>query len=49
MASDKPASADMLGKLRCVLVAAKFRASHPGKPTREEIHAVRLAWDEAAA
>ncbi len=45
----QPSTADMLGKLRRVLIAAKFRASQPGQPTREEIHAIRLAWDEAAA
>ena len=45
----QPPTADMLGKLRRVLIAAKFRASRPGQPTREEIHAIRLAWDEAAA
>jgi hypothetical protein len=32
-----------------VLIAAKFRASRPDQVTREEIHAIRLAWEEAAA
>jgi len=39
----------MAAKLRRVLIAAKFRASHPGQPTPEEIHAIRLAWEYAAA
>jgi hypothetical protein len=45
----QPSTADMLGKLRRVLIAAKFRASRPDQVTREEIHAIRLAWEEAAA
>ena len=45
----QPSTADMLAKLRRVLIAARFRASHPGQPTPEEIHALRLAWEDAAA
>jgi hypothetical protein len=37
----QPSTADMLAKLRRVLIAAKFRASWPGQPTLEEIHAIR--------
>jgi hypothetical protein len=44
-----PSTADMLAKLRRVLIAAKFRASRPDQPTPEEIHAIRLAWENAAA
>jgi hypothetical protein len=44
-----PSTADMLAKLRRVLIAAKFRASHPDRLTPEEIHAIRLAWENAAA
>jgi hypothetical protein len=39
----------MLGKLRRVLIAAKYRASRPHPPTPEEIHVIRLAWEDAAA
>jgi hypothetical protein len=45
----QPSTADMLGKLRRVLIAARFRASRPSQPTREEINIIRLAWEEAAA
>ena len=45
----QPSTADMLAKLRRVLIAARFRASRPGQPTPEEIHAIRLAWEAAAA
>jgi hypothetical protein len=39
----------MGGKLRRVLIAARFRVSRPDQPTREEIHAIRLAWENFAA
>ena len=45
----QPSTADMLAKLRRVLIAAKFRASCPGQPTLEEVPAIRLAWENAAA
>ena len=45
----RPSTADMLGKLRRVLIAAKYRASRPHPPTPEEIHVIRLAWEDAAA
>ena len=45
----QPSTADMLAKLRRVLIAAKFRASHPDQPTPEEINVIRLAWEDAAA
>jgi hypothetical protein len=45
----QPSTADMLAKLRRVLIAARFRASHHGQPTPEEIHAIRLAWEDIAA
>jgi hypothetical protein len=44
-----PAYTDMITKLRRILIAAQF---HPGvarPPTPEEIHAVHLAWADAAA
>jgi hypothetical protein len=45
----RPSTADMLGKLRRVLIAARFSASRPDQPTPQEIHAIRLAWEAAAA
>ena len=45
----QPSTADMLGKFRHVLIAAKYRASRPHPPTPEEIHVIRLAWEDAAA
>jgi hypothetical protein len=45
----QPSTADITSKLRRVLIAARFNASHPDQPTPEEIHAIRLAWETAAA
>ena len=44
-----PSTADMTAKLRRVIIAARFRASHPDQPTPAEISALRLAWADAAA
>jgi len=45
----EPSTADMVAKLRRVLIAAKYRPGHPSEPTPAEIHAIKLAWDAAAA
>jgi hypothetical protein len=45
----EPSTADMIAKLRRVLIAAKYRLAQPDQPTAAEIHAIRLAWDGAAA
>jgi hypothetical protein len=45
----QPSTADMIAKLRRVLIAAQYRPVHPREPTPAEIHAIRLAWDSAAA
>jgi hypothetical protein len=45
----QPSTADIAGKLRRVLIAAIFKASHPDLLTSGEIHALRLAWEAAAA
>jgi hypothetical protein len=45
----QPSTADMTAKLRRVLIAARFKPSHPDQPAREEIHTIRLAWANAAA
>ena len=44
-----PAYIDMITKLRRILIAAQFHPGVPRQPTPEEIHAVRLAWAQAAA
>jgi hypothetical protein len=45
----EPSTSDMTALLRRVLIAAKFKAPHPDQPTCEELHAIRLAWEDAAA
>lgn len=45
----QPSTADMIAKLRRVLIAAKFRSTHRDQPTPEEIQAIRLAWETPAA
>ncbi len=45
----QPSTADMAAKLRRVITAARFKASHPDQPTPEEIRALRLAWEDLAA
>jgi hypothetical protein len=44
-----PSTADMLAKLRRVLIAAKFRCARPDQPTPTEIQVIRLAWEDPAA
>jgi hypothetical protein len=45
----QPSTADMIAKLRRVLIAAKYRPSHPDQPTPAEMHTLRLAWEDTAA
>ncbi|HLQ55408.1 MAG TPA: hypothetical protein VK162_14205, partial [Streptosporangiaceae bacterium] len=45
----EPSTADMIAKLRRVLIAAKYRPVHTGEPTQAEIHTVWLAWESAVA
>jgi len=45
----EPSTADMIAKLRRVLIAAKYRPPHPDQPTPAEISAIRLAWETPAA
>jgi hypothetical protein len=45
----EPSTSDMTALLRRVLMAARFKAPRPGQPTCEEIHAIRLAWEDVAA
>jgi hypothetical protein len=34
----------MTGKLRRILITARFKPSRPDQPTPAEIHAIRLTW-----
>ncbi len=43
----EPSTADMTAKLRRVIIAAKFKPSSHDQPKPEEIHAIRLAWEDA--
>jgi hypothetical protein len=44
----EPSTADMAAKLRRVVIAARlFKPSRPDQPTCEEIHVIRLAWEDA--
>ena len=45
----RPSTADMLAKLRRVLIAARFQPAQPEQPTQAEIQTIRLAWETAAA
>jgi hypothetical protein len=45
----QPSTADMLAKLRRVLIAARFRLARPDRPTPAEIQTIRLAWEDPAA
>ncbi|WP_322756554.1 transposase [Frankia sp. Cas3] len=44
-----PSTADMIDKLRRVLIATKYQVTRPDQPTPEEIHTIRLAWELDAA
>jgi hypothetical protein len=46
-AKTEPSTADMTAKLRRVIIAAKFKPLRPDQPNPEEIHAIRLAWEDA--
>ena len=37
----------MTAKLRRVIIAAKFKRLRPDQPELAEIHAIRLAWEDA--
>ena len=43
----EPSTADMTAKLRRVIIAARFKRVHPDQPEPAEIHAIRLAWEDA--
>lgn len=45
----EPSTADMIAKLRRVLIAARFRLPRPDQLTPAEISAIRLAWEAPAA
>ena len=46
-AKTEPSTADMTAKLRRVIIAARFKRLHADQPEPEEIHAIRLAWEDA--
>jgi hypothetical protein len=48
-AKAEPSTADMIAKLRRVLIAARFRRPRPDQLTPAEISAIRLAWETPAA
>lgn len=45
----QPSVADMIAKLRRVIIAAQFQREHPEPVTPREISILRLAWADAAA
>ena len=46
-AKTEPSTADMTAKLRRVIIAARFKRLHADQPEPAEIHAIRLAWENA--
>ena len=45
----QPSVADMLTKLRRVIIAAQYRPADPQPPTANEIDILRMAWGNPAA
>ena len=45
----RPAYHDMITQLRRAMIAARFRGPNPEQPTPQQIHAIHLAWEQAAA
>jgi hypothetical protein len=45
----QPSTADMIAKLRRLIIAAKFRPEHPDQPQPHEIQAVLQAWEDTTA
>ena len=45
----QPSVADMLAKLRRVIIAAQFQRERPQQATPQEINILRLAWENVAA
>ena len=46
-AKTEPSTADITAKLRRVIIAAKFKRLHADQLEPAEIHAIRLAWEDA--
>jgi hypothetical protein len=46
-AKTEPSTADMTAKLRRVIIAARFKRLYADQPEPAEIHAIRLAWEDA--
>jgi hypothetical protein len=45
----QPAYHDMIVELRHAMITAKYRGTSPEQPTPQQIHAIHLAWEQAAA
>ena len=45
----EPSTSDMTALLRRVIIAARFKQPRPDQPTCEELHAIRLAWEDTVA
>lgn len=45
----QPSVADMLTKLRRVIIAAQYRPADPQPPTANEMNILRMAWENPAA
>ena len=45
----RPAYHDMIIQLRRVMIAARNHGNNPDQPTPQELHDIRLAWEQAAA
>jgi hypothetical protein len=43
----EPSTQDMATRLRRVIIAAKFKRPYADQPELAEIHAIRLAWEDA--
>jgi len=43
----EPSTADMTAKLRRVIIAARSKRVYADQPEPEEIHAIRLVWEDA--
>ena len=43
-----PSTADMLAKLRHVLITTRFRPTRPAPPTPTKLHTIRLTWHTPA-
>jgi hypothetical protein len=45
----EPSTADMIAKLRRILIAVKYQPVQPAEPIPAEIHAVKPTWEGLTA